>query len=154
MIAPLLVLGIGNPSRGDDALGPRFVELAALALADQISAGALELLTDFQLQIEHALDLTGRARVVFVDASVRAAPPFEVTPVVAAADRRALTHALAPAALLAAHADAFGPPPPAWVLAIRGHGFELGDDLSPAARAHLDAALAWFVTFAYTAPAA
>ena len=148
MIAPLLVLAVGNPSRGDDALGPSFLARAAVALADEIAAGRLELLTDFQLQIEHALDLTGRARVVFVDASVAAAPPFEFAPVAAARDRSALTHALSPAGVLAAHLGAFGPPPDAWVLAIRGAQFELGDDLSPAARAHLEAAVEFFVQFA------
>ena len=68
--APLLVLGVGNPSRGDDALGPLFIERAAEALKERVAAGELELLTDFQLQIEHALDLEGRRRVVFVDASL------------------------------------------------------------------------------------
>ena len=53
--APRLVIGIGNPSRGDDAIGPLAVErLEALALP------GVELLTDFQLQVEHALDLIGR----------------------------------------------------------------------------------------------
>ncbi|HTN80845.1 MAG TPA: hydrogenase maturation protease, partial [Acidimicrobiales bacterium] len=75
--APLLVLGVGNPSRGDDALGPLFVERLSELLAHEVSNGDVEVLTDFQLQIEHALDLTGRAKVVFVDASVSAAAPFE-----------------------------------------------------------------------------
>lgn len=63
--APILIIGIGNPSRGDDALGPLAIErLEALDLA------GVELLTDFQLQVEYALDLAGRRRVIFVDASV------------------------------------------------------------------------------------
>ena len=50
--APLLVFGYGNPSRGDDALGPALVDW----LRRQRRGGAeVELLTDFQLQIEHAL---------------------------------------------------------------------------------------------------
>jgi hydrogenase maturation protease len=68
MPAPLLVIGIGNPSRGDDALGPLFIERVEILLADELARGQIELLTDFQLQLEHALDLAGRARVVFVDA--------------------------------------------------------------------------------------
>ncbi|MDP2785684.1 MAG: Ni/Fe hydrogenase, partial [Sulfurimicrobium sp.] len=65
MTAPLLVFGYGNPSRGDDALGPLLLEqLAALNLPH------VELLTDFQLQVEHAVDLQGRERVLFIDASV------------------------------------------------------------------------------------
>jgi hydrogenase maturation protease len=143
-VAPLLVLAVGNPSRGDDALGPCFVERAAAALAGEVAAGQLELLTDFQLQIEHALDLSGRQRVVFVDASVGATPPFEFTRIEARRDPSASSHAMSPAAVLQTHRDVFGEPPEAWVLAIRGERFELGEGLSASAAAHLDAALAFF----------
>ncbi len=85
--AGVLVVGVGNPSRGDDALGPAFVERAGAALAAEVARGELELLTDFQLQVEHALDLQGRARVVFVDASVSAAAPFAYAAVAPAEGR-------------------------------------------------------------------
>jgi hydrogenase maturation protein HypF len=153
--APLLVLGVGNPSRGDDALGPLFVERLETVLASEVASGAVELLTDFQLQIEHALDLAGRARVVLVDASTSASPPFEFAPASPRRDTSHSTHALSPEALLDAHralavADAevhahLGQAPETWVLAIRGERFELGEPLSPAGRAHLDAALDFFV---------
>jgi hypothetical protein len=55
-VAPLLVLAVGNPSRGDDALGPALLDaLAALAAQGADRLGDIELLSDFQLQIEHAL---------------------------------------------------------------------------------------------------
>ena len=50
----------------------------------QRQAGLLSdvaLLTDFQLQIEHATDLQQRQRVVFIDASLTASPPYELDPV-------------------------------------------------------------------------
>ena len=144
--APLLVLGVGNPSRGDDALGPLFVERLGDALAAEVSRGDLELLTDFQLQIEHALDLQGRTRVVFVDASVRAAPPFEFSRVSARSDRSCSSHALSPEAVLTTFSGVAGEPPESWVLAIRGERFELGEPLTAHARAHLDAAVSFFVT--------
>ena len=143
--APLLVLGVGNPSRGDDALGPLFVERLGQALAPEVTSGAVELLTDFQLQIEHALDLTGRARVVFVDASTSAAPPFEFSLAAPRRDASCSTHAMSPEALLETHRAVVGPPPESWVLAIRGERFALGEPLSSAGSAHLDAALAFFV---------
>ncbi len=152
--APLLVFGIGNPSRGDDALGPLFVERAGALLADAVARGELELLTDFQLQIEHALDLEDRARVVFVDASVRALPPFELTGIVACAERSVSTHSMSPEAVLEVYrtlgrgAGSEGgarAPLEAWVLAIRGERFELGEPLSAQAAAHLEAALALLV---------
>ena len=135
--APILVIGIGNPSRGDDALGPLALErLAALELPD------VELLADFQLQVEHALDLEGRREVIFIDASVAAAAPFEFGPVAPAADASATTHALSPAAVLDTYRRVIGVPPPARVLAIRGQAFELGDPLSARAAKHLDLAVA------------
>lgn len=139
--APLLLLGIGNPSRGDDALGPVFVERLSEALAPEIARGELEVLTDFQLQIEHALDLEGRARVYFVDASVRAAPPFELSRVEKRPSTVLSSHAMSPEAVLQTYRQTVGEPPEAWTLAIRAERFELGDGLSPSAEAHLGAAL-------------
>lgn len=143
--APLLVLGVGNPSRGDDALGPLFIDRLGQELQEEVASGSLELLTDFQLQIEHALDLCDRQRVVFVDASTRAAPPFEYERVVPARDRSCLTHALSPAAVLATYYQVAGQPPEAWLLAIRGERFELGEPMTANAEAHLASALSFFV---------
>ena len=136
-VAPTLVLAVGNPSRGDDALGPRAAErIAALRL------DGVEVLTDFQLQVEHALDLLGRARVLFVDASAALAAPYSLLPVAAAPHPSYTSHALAPAAVLHGYAQLIGTPPPAWVLAIRGEAFELGAAPGPRALAALEAALA------------
>ncbi len=136
--APVLVIGIGNPSRGDDALGPLAIErLQCLDLP------GVELLTDFQLQVEYVLDLRDRAEVIFVDAAASGPAPFAFAPVTAAADASVSSHALSPAALLHACRQLDIAPPPAHVLAIRGHAFELGAALSPEAADHLEAALGW-----------
>lgn len=139
MTVPVLVFGWGNPSRGDDALGPRFVEgIDALALP------GVECLTDFQLQVEHALDLHGRRAVLFVDASTSARAPFEVSEIVPGIDPSFTSHALSPQAVLQVYVDLHDePPPPSLLLAIRGSRFELGDPLSRDAETHLDVAIAW-----------
>ncbi len=139
MIAPTLVFGWGNPSRGDDALGPLFVDrIAALQLP------GVECLTDFQLQVEHALDLENRRRILFVDAGIDAAAPFTVTLLEAARDASFTTHAMTPEAVMQVYLDLHDEaPPPCSLLAIRGEGFELGEAISPAATHHLEAALAW-----------
>jgi hydrogenase maturation protein HypF len=139
--APILVIGIGNPSRGDDALGPALLEQLAERLQPEVAEGAVELLTDFQLQIEHALDLQDRTLVFFVDASVSAAPPFELVPGVAGHERSLSTHAMAPSAVLRTYQDLYGAPPESWVLAIRGDDFTLGEPISDRAQSHLQAAL-------------
>jgi hydrogenase maturation protease len=135
---PILIIGIGNPSRGDDALGPMLIEqLEALNLP------GVELLTDFQLQVEFALDLQGRKQVIVVDASLDAVPPFAFTPVTAEQDSSYSSHAMSPSAVLHAYQQLYGPPPPAFVLAIRGSAFELGEGLSEAASTNLASALGW-----------
>ena len=137
--APLLVFGWGNPSRGDDALGPLFVDaIEAMALP------GVECLTDFQLQVEHALDLKGRERVLFVDASANAAAPFTVERIAPVRDASFTTHAVSPQAILQVFRDVEAePPPPCWLLAIRGDAWELGTAPSDMARQNLQEAINW-----------
>ena len=134
--APVLVLAVGNPSRGDDAIGSILAErLEALGLPH------VEVITDFQLQVEHALDLEGRDRVVFVDAGTGTPAPFELRRVQAQADFLHTTHALSPEAVLATYEKVRGRvSAETWVLCVRGEAYELGEGLSPAAKAHLEAA--------------
>lgn len=136
MPAPVLVLAVGNPSRGDDAIGP---ELAA-----RLEAAALpgvEVITEFQLQVENALDLVGRERVVFVDAGTGTPAPFELRRIEAAPEFLHTSHALSPEAVLATYRRVTGDEPPeAWLLCVRGESFELGEGLSASAVDHLYAA--------------
>jgi hydrogenase maturation protease len=143
MIAPLLVLAWGNLSRGDDALGPMFVAALRGQLPTTLS-GKVEFLDDYQLQLEHALDLAGRRQVLFVDASLDATAPFEVSTVHPSRDASFTTHSLSPQALLQVYQDLYGEsPPPCLLLAIRGEQFELGEPPSAAALKHLAEALTW-----------
>lgn len=137
-VAPKLVLAVGNPSRGDDALGPR----AAMAL-QALALPGVEVLTDFQLQVEHALDLLGRSEVVFIDAAASGPAPFTFGPVAAEPEARHSSHSLSPAAVLDAYLRLVGTAPPrSRLLAVRGYAFELGAPLSAGAECNLAAALA------------
>jgi hydrogenase maturation protease len=118
--------------------------LQSCLLAQQLEQ--IEFLEDFQLQIEHALDMVGRKRVLFVDASLNGSAPFEVSTLQAVADASLTTHTLSPQALMQVYQNLHGEaPPPCTLLAIRGYSFELGDPLSQAAVAHLDAAKEWAI---------
>jgi hydrogenase maturation protease len=140
-VAPQLVLAWGNRSRGDDALGPLLLDRLRAALPADAGVDFLE---DYQLQVEHALDLVGRSRVLFVDASLSCSAPFEVSQLQPQKQASVLTHALSPDALLQVYCDLHGHAPPAsTLLAIRGEAFELGAPLSPAAHANLELALDW-----------
>lgn len=138
---PVLVLAVGNPSRGDDALGA--------LLAERLEAAGLphvEVIVEFQLQVEHALDLEGRSLVIFVDAGMGTPAPFQLRRVKPAADFVHTTHALSPEALLATCERVVGNvSAETWVLCVRGESFELGEGLSAAAASNLDAAWAALV---------
>ena len=102
------------------------------------ASNGVDLLTDFQLQIEHAIDLEGRERVLFVDASTSASAPFEFIRIQPEQDASYTTHAMSPQALLSVYRQVNGcAPPPAWLLSIRGYEFGLGLPLSTAANRHL-----------------
>jgi hydrogenase maturation protease len=143
MSAPLLVFGWGNLSRGDDALGPLFVQQLRL-LAGTEAGSQVDFLEDYQLQIEHALDLASRERVLFVDGSVNCAVPFEVTTLRPSRDTSFTTHAISPQAVMQVYRDLYHAEPPACtLLAIRGMHFALGAPPGSLALDHLAQALAW-----------
>jgi hydrogenase maturation protease len=145
MTAAILIFGYGNPSRGDDALGPLLLDEldAHLPESARRAAGGIETLTDFQLQIEYALDLVGRRLVLFADADLSCPPPYRFECLRAAEETAYTTHALSPAALLRVYRQIHGREPPAsFLLGIRGERFELGEPLTATARTHLDAAVA------------
>ncbi|OXC77974.1 hydrogenase maturation protease [Caballeronia sordidicola] len=143
MTAPLLVFGWGNLSRGDDALGPLFVQQLS-ALAGLASGHRVDFLEDYQLQIEHALDLVCRERVLFVDTSLNCAAPFEVTTLSPARDASFTTHAMSAQSVMQVYCDLYGVhPPPCTLLAIRGMQFELGEPPAPVALENLARALVW-----------
>jgi len=133
----LVIFAVGNPSRGDDALGPLL-----MAELETQSLPGVTLVTDFQLQIEHALDLDGHDLALFIDAGTGTPAPFDFYEVSASAGMSTTTHALTPSAVLQVHAQLRPVTPPAFVLCIRGDHFELGEGPGEAARTHLQAARA------------
>lgn len=136
----LVIFGYGNPGRGDDALGSMLLARAE-TLAARTPGLDIELVEDFQLQVEHALDLEGRDLALFLDAAESGPAPFAFRRLQPAADASFTTHAISPEAVLHAFRTVRGTaPPPAFVLAVRGRSFLLGEDLSGEAHQHLEAA--------------
>lgn len=135
----LLVFGYGNLSRGDDALGPLVIEY----IENNLQIPELEIITDFQLQIEHALDLEKRELVLFIDASVACTEACSLTKLLPEKDKSYTTHAMSPASVLAVYQDVMHKePPPCFLLSIQGVEFELGGDLSHQAEKNLTVAIA------------
>ena len=135
-MAKLLLFGYGNPGRGDDALGPELV-----ARIKRMQLAGVECHDDMQLQVEHVTDLSGCDLVLFVDADMSCAEPFEFSEISAATDDSYTSHAMSPAALLHAYREIYRKDaPPAFLLRIRGYDFGLGDPLTGRAANNLEAA--------------
>ena len=138
---PVLIFTWGNPSRGDDAIGP--------CIHDRLQAADLagvDLLTDYQLQIENALDLESRERILFVDASASAQAPFEFSTLQPDRDSSYTTHAMSPGALLSVFTQVNGQqPPPAFMLSVRGYEFGLGLPISGEAKRNTEMAYSFII---------
>ena len=141
MTAPILVFAIGNESRGDDALAPLLLRVLEGWVETVGLSKQVELIEDYQLQVEHVTDLAGRSVVLFADADVSCAEPFHFSEIAAEHDHSYTSHAMTPFALLHTYRQVYGADaPPVFLLRIRGYDFELGNSLSEKASANLEAA--------------
>ncbi len=137
MVKPVLLFGYGNLSRGDDALGPLLLEFVEA----HFDSNTIEILSDFQLQIEHALDLENRELVLFVDASVACVRALDFIWLEPARDDSFTTHAMSPSAVLQVYqAIKKQTPPPCFLLSIKAEKMELGEGLTTQAQDHLNQA--------------
>jgi len=142
MHIPILIFAIGNESRGDDALAPLLVRSLEGRAETAGLAERVELIEDYQLQVEHVTDLIGRNAVLFVDADVSCAEPFHFSAIIAEKDSSYTSHVMTPFALLHTYRQVYGiDAPPAFLLRIRGYDFELGNPPSELAAANLEAAM-------------
>ena len=135
-LPPVLVFAWGNPSRGDEALGP-----AVFDRLEQQKLPGVEVITDFQLQIEHSTDIANRAKVIFIDASLSAKAPYELARIYPEKDDSFTSHAMSPQSLLSISQQVNDSAlPDCYMLAIRGYDFELGHEISSKAQENLERA--------------
>ena len=141
MTAPVVIFAVGNPSRGDDAIGPELYGRLAKWLENEGLADQFELIEDFQLQIEHALDLQGRQLALFIDAGENTPAPYTFKQIAPAIGIAHTTHELPPEAVLQVYLQTEGSePPPSFVLCVRGEEFELGEPLTATTSSYVEAA--------------
>lgn len=133
----VLVIGYGNPGRGDDGLGP-----ALAAEIDALGLPGVSTDSDYQLTVDHAPHIAAHDLVVFADAIIGLDAPFHLSPVSQASPETLGSHQVSPEAALALAGLLFGHAPPGWILAIAGAEFgEVKEGLSPVAQANLGLAL-------------
>ncbi len=131
----ILVIGIGNPGRTDDGLGPALAEAVETWNLPEVKTSI-----NYQLNIEHAADIAESDLVIFIDASVQANTPFEFYQARPAARDSFTTHAMEPESVLALCRQVYHKEPPAFILGVRGECFELAEGISKSGTKHYDQA--------------
>jgi hydrogenase maturation protease len=137
-----LVLGIGNPGREDDGLGP-----VLAARVEALGLPGVDADANYQLNIEDAEACSRYAVVVFADAARKLRTPFRFSSLEPVTAATMTSHELGPGAVLALCERLYGRRPDARLLALRGHRWGVKEGLSPAAARDLEAALAFLADF-------
>ena len=129
MTANALIVGYGNPLRGDDGLG----QAVARAFAGEAAIDGVEALACHQLAPELAERFAAAARVVLVDAAAgREAGAISVVALQAGPARPArLGHHFEPSELLGMAQRLYERSPEAYLVTVGAGSFELGEELSP-----------------------
>ena len=123
----LLVIGYGNPLRGDDGAGPE-----AARRVERLGLPGVIVIESHQLLPEHAETLSRFERAVFIDAHADLArEEIEVSAVTPSRNPEPGSHATDPASLLSLAKALYGHSPEATLIALPARNFDLCEGLSP-----------------------
>lgn len=140
MHEPLLIIGIGNNSRGDDGLGWAFLDAIAKTGPP---TGQPEY--RYQLLVEDAELITRFPRVLFADASeLPLTGGFALEPCHPDPAAELYTHQQTPGAILCLCQELYGHRPEAWRLLIQGYDWTFDTGLSRQAKVNLAHAVDFF----------
>ena len=118
----ILVIGFGNPGRLDDGLGPVFAE----QLLDELETHNIDGVTvdsNYQLNVEDAMEIAAHDVVVFVDAALAGSEPFFFSRLIPQAAFGFSTHTIEPEAVLQLAHTSFKSETLGFALGIRGYDF-------------------------------
>jgi hydrogenase maturation protease len=141
-----LIIGYGNPLRGDDGVGPHAAELLADRgeVTPPLLPDDVEVLVCHQLTIELAPQIAEADRLILIDATARGEPGAlqqrTLTPAIP--QSASLTHHVDVQGLLAAAQMLYGHAPETVLFTVSGGSFDYGEALSPAVAAALPGLLA------------
>ena len=140
MTGKALIIGYGNPLRGDDGIG----QAAAQALANDAAVNSADVIGCHQLTPELAEYIAAVELVVFVDAAVDIPPGIVVVREIngTSAISSGLVHTADPAALLDLARKLYGRSPEAVLVTVGVSSLALSEVLSEAAAAALPEAVA------------
>jgi len=134
----ILVFGIGNPGRGDDALGSFVIERLESWAAEQQLGDALTLDANYQLMAEDALAVSEHDIVIFVDASMEHIDGLLFTRVHPAGRIAFSTHAMSAESIVALAQELYGCETETYMLHLEGASYEFQEPLSRTAERALE----------------
>ena len=137
----IIILGYGNPDRGDDGVAWHIlmrlfndlqIKDADLFCCDIISLTSnTDVWFNFQLLPEIAENLSTYQKAIFLDAHTgEIKENVKFSPVEPEFSNSPFTHHMTPATLLALSNTLTGKHPESWLLSIRGHEFEFNRELT------------------------
>ncbi len=135
----VLIVGYGNPLRGDDGVGPE----VARRLAAEFQDPDIEVLTELQLKPELA-ELMSRAEIaIFIDARAGDQPgEVRIEEVRPGEPERTFSHQFAPPMLLMTAQVLYSRIPRTFLVSVGGQNFELSEGLSEAVQRAIPEVLA------------
>ena len=140
--ARVLLIGFGNPARGDDGLG-----IALAAAVAELGIEGVTVESDYQLNVEHAADIARHDVVVFADADLSLAEAYSFRKLEPKPEINFSSHSVSPAGVLGLAQKLFAADTNGYLLGIRGHVFrEFVEGLSAEARGNLQLALGFIET--------
>jgi hydrogenase maturation protease len=136
----ILVYGYGNPGRQDDGAGVMLVEKLDEWIANRKLEG-VHTDTNYQLNLEDAATISHYDMVIFADASHEDLDDFRMDPLVGS-DRVEFTmHSVSPAFILHLSKEVFNHEPEAYLLHIKGYGWEFMGSMTEKGEKNLTGAL-------------
>lgn len=137
MTTNTLIIGYGNPLRGDDGLGWAAAEL----LTARTDPAHVNIITCQQLTPDLAASISEAAQVIFIDAAVEGQPgEVQIRPLTAppTPDDGTFTHHLDAAGMMELAASLYEATPLAHLVTVRGYDFSFRDGLSDEMQAALN----------------
>ena len=116
----ILVIGYGNPARGDDGIGPAVAEEIEHMRIDGVDVDA-----DYQLTVEDAATVAKHDFAVFVDASLEGDEPFTFSRITPRRRISINSHAVSPEDVLGLAHNLFHAKTEGYLLGIRGYSFTM-----------------------------
>jgi hydrogenase maturation protease len=151
-MAKVLIIGWGNPLRGDDGVGWR----AAERLGELLHGHEATVRVSHQLMPEFAEEISSSDLVIFIDAACDNGPSGEIR-LERVEPRRspaAFSHQMDPPALLGMAESLYGRCPEAFFFTVTGRSFGYGEELSVDVQSALPALLQRIQTVCGAIPAA